>query len=101
MEGVIYAAQRHHRLATSGPCARVRHPQYGGFILIMTGFLFPWPTLVTLAMFPIRGFMYVHLARREECDAIAEFGEQYVRYASKTPAFFPCLSSSATEKATT
>jgi protein-S-isoprenylcysteine O-methyltransferase Ste14 len=45
--------------------------------------------------------MYVHLARREECDAIAEFGEQYVRYASKTPAFFPCLSSSATEKATT
>jgi protein-S-isoprenylcysteine O-methyltransferase Ste14 len=75
--------------------------QYGGFILIMTGFLFPWPTLVTLAMFPIRGFMYVHLARREEYDAIAEFGEQYVRYASKTPAFFPCLSSSATEKATT
>ena len=50
---VLYAAQRHHKLATTGSYARVRHPQYVGFILIMTGFLFQWPTLVTLAMFPI------------------------------------------------
>ena len=49
----LYAAQRHHKLATTEPYARVRHPQYVGFILIMTGFLFQWPTLVTLAMFPI------------------------------------------------
>ena len=51
-------------------------------------------------MFPIPMFMYVHLARREERDAILEFGDQYLRYASKTPAIFP-HSSSATEKATT
>ena len=50
---VLYTAQRHHKLATTGAYARVRHPQYGGFILIMTGFLFQWPTLVTLVMFPI------------------------------------------------
>ena len=55
----------------------------------MTGFLFQWPTLVTLVMFPIFVTMYVLLARREERDAIAEFGEEYVRYANKTPAFFP------------
>ena len=98
---VLYAAQREHKLATTGPYARVRHPQYGGFILIMTGFLFQWPTLVTLVMFPVLVTMYVLLARREERDAIAEFGEEYVRYASKTTAFFPRLFSSATEKATT
>ena len=98
---VLYAAQRARKLATTGPYAHVRHPQYGGFILIMTGFLFQWPTLVTLAMFPILVFMYLHLARREERDSIAEFGEEYIRYASKTPAFIPRLSSSATEKATT
>ena len=98
---VLYAAQRNHSLATTGPYARVRHPQYVGFILIMTGFLFQWPTLVTLAMFPILVLMYVRLAQREERDAISEFGEGYVRYTSKTPAFFARLSSSATEKATT
>lgn len=88
---VLYAAQRHHRLATAGPYARVRHPQYVGFILIMTGFLFQWPTLVTLAMFPILVFMYVHLARSEERDAHTEFGDAYTRYATNTPAFFPRL----------
>ena len=86
---VLYEAQRHHRLATTGPYARVRHPQYAGFILIMAGFLFQWPTLVTLAMFPILFLMYVRLARREELDAIAEFGEEYRSYMAQTPAFFP------------
>lgn len=88
---VLYAAQHHQRLATTGPYARVRHPQYVGFILIMIGFLFQWPTLVTLAMFPVLAFMYVHLARREERDARTEFGDAYTRYATNTPAFFPKL----------
>jgi methanethiol S-methyltransferase len=86
---VLYEAQRHHRLATTEPYARVRHPQYAGFILIMTGFLFQWPTLVTLAMFPILVYMYVQLARREERDARTEFGDAYTRYEANTPAFFP------------
>lgn len=45
--------------------------------------------LVTLAMFPILVFMYVHLARREERDAVAEFGDEYRRYRVRTPAFIP------------
>ncbi len=88
---VLYAAQREHLLATTGPYARVRHPQYIGFILIMTGFLFQWPTIVTLAMFPILVTMYVFLARREERDAIAGFGDEYLRYSNRTPGFFPRL----------
>ena len=86
---VLYAAQRRHALATTGPYARIRHPQYVGFVLIMTGFLFQWPTLVTLAMCPILVFMYVHLARREERDAVSEFGDEYRRYMVRTPAFIP------------
>ena len=86
---VLYAAQRDHRLAATGAYARVRHPQYVGFMLIMTGFLFQWPTLVTLAMFPVLVFMYVHLARREERDAVAAFGDEYRRYMVTTPAFIP------------
>jgi protein-S-isoprenylcysteine O-methyltransferase Ste14 len=89
--GILYEAQRRHELAASGPYAYVRHPQYLGFIMIMSGFLLQWPTLVTLIMFPILVYMYVRLARREERDAIAEFGDLYTRYANRTPAFFPRL----------
>lgn len=86
---ILYAAQRTHQLATTGPYARVRHPQYIGFVLIMSGFLLQWPTIVTLAMFPVLVFMYLRLARREERDAREEFGEAYRRYEEDTPAFLP------------
>jgi len=86
---VLYEAQREHALATTGPYAYIRDPQYVGFILIMLGFLFQWPTLVTLVMFPILVTMYVKLARREEREVLAEFGQEYQRYMSCTPAFFP------------
>jgi len=84
---VLYRAQREGRLATTGAYARVRHPQYVGFILILLGFLFQWPTLLTLAMFPVLAFMYVRLARVEERQALAEFGAEYERYMQATPAF--------------
>jgi len=68
---VLYAAQRAHALATSGPYAYIRHPQYAAFVLIMFGFLLQWPTLLTLAMFPVLVYMYVRLARREEQEVPA------------------------------
>jgi len=86
---VLYEAQRDHVLATTGPYTHVRHPQYDGFILIMLGFLFQWPTLITLIMFPVLATMYVRLARREEREVLTEFGDKYARYAATTPAFFP------------
>ena len=89
--GVLHEAQRRHEIAASGPYAWVRHPQYVGFVLIMLGFLLQWPTLVTLAMFPILVYMYSRLARREEQEVLAEFGEDYASYAKRTPAFFPRL----------
>jgi protein-S-isoprenylcysteine O-methyltransferase Ste14 len=88
---VLYEAQREHKLATAGPYAYVRHPQYGGFTLIMLGFLLQWPTLLTLVMFPILVVMYVRLARREEREVLNEFGEVFAHYAANTPAFFPRL----------
>jgi len=88
---VLYKAQRTPTIATTGTYAYVRHPQYIGFIIIMFGFLLQWPTLITLIMFPILVTMYVRLARREEKEALAEFGEEYARYAASTPAFLPWL----------
>ncbi len=89
---VLYQAQRTATLATGGPYARLRHPQYAGFVLIMFGFLLQWPTLLTLAMFPVLVVMYARLARREEREVAAQFGAEYADYAARTPAFFPRLS---------
>lgn len=85
----LYRAQKQHRLATAGIYARMRHPQYTGFILVMLGFLVQWPTLLTLLMFPVLTFMYVRLARQEEREALARFGEEYRRYMARVPAFIP------------
>ncbi len=91
---VLYAAQRRHTLATTGAYAYVRHPQYVGFVLIMFGFLLQWPTILTVAMFPILVVMYGYLAAREEADMRAEFGKDYESYATRTPRFFPSLGGS-------
>jgi protein-S-isoprenylcysteine O-methyltransferase Ste14 len=88
---VLYEAQRRGTLATTGPYTHVRHPQYAGFILIMLGFLVQWPTILTLAMFPILVWMYVRLARTEERAALAALGQAYARYAATVPAFVPRL----------
>ncbi|MGB8698085.1 MAG: isoprenylcysteine carboxylmethyltransferase family protein [Thermosynechococcaceae cyanobacterium] len=89
---VLYKAQKSHTLAIAGPYSVVRHPQYAAFIAIMFGFLLQWPTILTLLMFPVLVFMYTGLARREEREVSADFGEAYARYAAVTPAFFPHFS---------
>ena len=86
---VLYRAQRTKTLATTGPYARMRHPQYAAFIVIMLGFLLQWPTIPTLLMFPVLVVMYVRLAHKEEEEVRAAFGETYARYAAATPAFVP------------
>ena len=86
---VLHTAQRAGELAVDGLYARMRHPQYVAFVVIMFGFLLQWPTLPTLVMFPILVWIYVRLARREEQAALEEFGERYRRYMARTPAFIP------------
>ena len=86
---VLFAAQRGRLLATSGPYARIRHPQYMAFITIMVGFLLQWPTILTLLMFPILVVVYTRLARTEEREMRGMFGAEYERYAASVPAFLP------------
>jgi len=61
------------------------------FIIIMVGFLIQWPTLPTLIMFPLLIWVYSRLARREEKEVLAMFGDQYAQYAKNTPRFIPEL----------
>lgn len=86
---VLYHAQRRHTLATAGPYARIRHPQYVAFVLILLGFLLQWPTLLTLVMFPVLLVMYARLATKEESEMATQFGDDYQEYAKRTPRFIP------------
>ena len=85
----LYEAQQMGRLAVDGLYARIRHPQYVGFIAIMIGFLLQWPTLPTLLMFPVLLLVYRKLAASEERDTRARFGAAWDAYAAVTPRFVP------------
>jgi len=93
---VLHAAQTKGELATTGPYAVVRHPQYVGFVAVLLGFLLQWPTLLTLLMFPVLVFMYVRLARAEEREALHQFPVRYADYAAHVPAFIPHIGGGGT-----
>ena len=88
---VLYHAQRRSELAKTGPYARIRHPQYVAFVLILLGCLLQWPTLLTLVMFPILLVMYARLAITEEARMGQRFGAEFEAYAARTPRFLPSL----------
>ncbi len=79
------------RMATGGVYAFARHPQYTGLFLVIMGFLVQWPTLLTVLMAPMLIYAYVRLARTEERVMAQRFGQRYLDYAGRVPAFFPPL----------
>ena len=85
----LYQAARTSTLATTGLYARIRHPQYTGFITIMIGFLLQWPTIPTLLMFPVLVYVYRRLAISEEHATRELFGPAWDAYAARTPRFIP------------
>ena len=89
---VLYRAQQQNAVATTGPYAYVRHPQYLAFIAVMFGFLLQWPTLLTLLMFPVLVIAYGRLARSEERESLQRLGDAYRQYMQTTPAFWPRIS---------
>lgn len=86
---VLLKAARDGTLATTGLYARVRHPQYVGFLAIMVGFLLQWPTIPTLVMFPILIVIYRRLSVQEERAVATLFGTVWDDYARRTPRFIP------------
>lgn len=86
---ILLRAAKDRTLATTGLYARVRHPQYVGFLAIMVGFLLQWPTVPTLVMFPVLIVIYRRLALQEERAVAAEFGAAWDDYARRTPRFIP------------
>ena len=57
--------------------------------------LIQWPTIVTGATWPVLLAVYYRLARREEREAEARYGEAYRAYRARVPMFVPRLRSAA------
>ena len=86
--------RRIHRaegLVTEGIYRWMRHPQYTGIFLFSLGWLVHWPSVVTLALWPVLCAAYVWLALFEERQALAEFGDEYLNYAARTKRFVPFI----------
>ena len=83
-------------LLTAGLYRFVRHPQYTGFFLFLIGSLVNWPTLPTLLMMPLLAWIYYRLARTEEAEAEAAFGEAYREYRRRSGMFLPRWRKAAT-----
>ncbi|MBE0543390.1 MAG: isoprenylcysteine carboxylmethyltransferase family protein [Verrucomicrobia bacterium] len=90
--GIVGWRQIHRgqgRIVCTGLYRRIRHPQYAGFFLFLLGSSINWPTLVTLLMLPVLLVAYYRLAKQEETDALARFGDEYRRYQATSGMFWP------------
>lgn len=85
----IHKAVRENKMAETGLYRYIRHPQYTGFFLFLLGSIINWPTLATLLTMPILWWVYLRLARSEEREAIAMFGDRYRNYMKVTGRFLP------------
>jgi protein-S-isoprenylcysteine O-methyltransferase Ste14 len=86
----LYRARRENRLAEDKLYGLVRHPQYTGLFIGLFGEgIVHWPTLFSVAIFPVIVLVYTLLARREESKMVEQFGMQYETYRQRVPMFFP------------
>lgn len=90
-----YAAghlRKHQQLATSGPYAFTRNPLYLGSVLLAAGFSVAshsWISTILLGAY--LAIFYPVVIRREQTELQAHYGDAFVRYASRVPAFWPRL----------
>lgn len=89
--GGWHQIHRAQGLVTTGLYRYLRHPQYTGIFLFTLGWIVHWPSLITLALWPILVAAYVWLALKEEREARDEFGDAYGEYVRRTARFLPFL----------
>lgn len=76
-------------VVTGGIYNFVRHPQYSSFMLCSLGVLILWPRYIVAIMFVTMIFAYYLLAKVEERECSAKFGQSYIDYKNNTSMFWP------------
>ncbi len=80
----LYKHSKKEGMVTSGIYKYSRHPQYLGFIFIILGWFFGWPTPLTLIFAPILIYKYLDVCHKEEIEVAKEHPE-YDDYKLKVP----------------
>jgi protein-S-isoprenylcysteine O-methyltransferase Ste14 len=83
-----------HRLVTTGPYARVRHPLYTAMLGIAAAFALVTAHWVFVAFGILSIVGLFSRVPREEQMMLDEFGSEYAAYMQRTGRFFPCFSRS-------
>lgn len=81
----LYRQAKKNAFAKTGVYSICRHPQYLGFILLILGWFFGWPTIITVIFSPILIYKYIKAAKIEEKDSEVIFGNEYKNYLETTP----------------
>ncbi|MHA1906061.1 MAG: methyltransferase family protein [Candidatus Thorarchaeota archaeon] len=85
-----WAMSETHRLVTSGPYSRIRHPSYASYFLCFIGIFLLWPSGFSMILF--FGFWgYFRIAIKEEEQLLHHFGGAYREYMKRSGRFFPKL----------
>lgn len=88
---IYYSKLTKKGAVTGGIYKYIRHPQYISFIICSFGLLLIWPRYIVLVSFVTMLFVYYFLARAEEQECCAKFGESYIAYMNTTNMFIPFI----------
>ncbi|MDO8668492.1 MAG: methyltransferase [bacterium] len=80
----LYRQSKQGGFARNGLYAYSRNPQYVGFIFLILGWFFGWPTIITVIFSPILIYKYIRAARAEEKEMLALYSD-YAEYKKQTP----------------
>ena len=90
-ESYKYQIKKNHKLITKGIYQYVRHPIYGGLILVSTGALLVSGSYTFIAGLIIMLFAAEIFAKREEKLLTKHFGKKYIDYMKITKKFIPFI----------
>jgi protein-S-isoprenylcysteine O-methyltransferase Ste14 len=81
------------QLAISGPYAHTRNPLYFGSVLLAVGFSVASHSMISTALLAAYLIIfYPMVIRREQAEIKKLYGDAFVEYCSRVPAFWPRLS---------
>ncbi len=78
-------------LVNDGLYGYIRHPMYTSLLLLALGALLKQVNLITFSVFLVVATAVFLTARVEEKENIAYFGDEYLRYKSKSKMFIPFI----------
>lgn len=88
-ESYEYQIKREHELISKGIYKYVRHPIYGGILIMVNGALILAGSYTVILYFLIMFLIIKSYARREEKLLTKHFGKKYLEYKKTTKKFIP------------